>query len=219
MWISAPGDGRPGEGPGGVDPALWARLLPALERAAQVHDYRCAGLEGLPPGPVLLAGYHGRPALDALLLVALLRARGRVVRGVAHRVWFELPALAGLARGLGLLSGQPEGVARALAAGEDLIVLPGGTRECFRSSRVLYTLDWGRHQGYARLAVRAGVPVVPFATRGADELYRIYGDGYRLSRALTGTDLLPLCLPLGCRGLPLWPPFPVPLHQRLGFPG
>lgn len=183
-----------------------------------MHDYRCLGLHHLPAGPALLVGYHGRPALDSFLLLALMAQLGRPLRGVAHRVWFDTPGVAGFARGLGLLSGQASALEAVLRAGEPVLLLPGGTRECFRSSRVLYQLDWGQRQGYARLAVRLGVPVLPFAATGVDELYRIYGDGYRISKALTGTDLLPLCLPMGCRGLPLWPFFPVQVHQRIAPP-
>ena len=102
-----------------------------------------------------------------------------------------------------------------LGAGEPLLVLPGGSRECFRSSRVRYTLDWGQRQGYARLAVRNNLPIVLFASEGADDLYQVIGDGYRLSKRLTGTDLLPLCLPLGSHGLPFGPSKRVKLTTRL----
>ena len=126
-----------------------------------------------------------------------------------------MPGVAGLCRGLGLVSGEEAGVGALLGAGEPLLVLPGGSRECFRSSRVRYTLDWGQRQGYARLAVRNNLPIVLFASEGADDLYQVIGDGYRLSKRLTGTDLLPLCLPLGSHGLPFGPSKRVKLTTRL----
>jgi 1-acyl-sn-glycerol-3-phosphate acyltransferase len=83
---------------------------------------------------------------------------------------------------------------------------------------VRYTLDWGQRQGYARLALRHKLPILLFVTEGADDLYQIYGDGYRLSKRLTGTDLLPLCLPLGSHGLPFGPSRPVKLTTRISGP-
>lgn len=191
--------------------------MPTYRKVAQVHDYRCIGLEHLPEGAVLLVGYHGSPALDSLLLAWLLYEReGRPPCSFGHRTLFQLPLMRRLVRGLGMVSGDDAGVQAAVAGGQRLLVLPGGARECFRSSRTRYELDWGQRQGYARLALRYGIPIVPFASSGVDELYHIYGDGYRISMALTGTDSLPLCLPLGHRGLPFGPPRPVPIHQHLG---
>ncbi|MCB9745665.1 MAG: acyltransferase family protein [Alphaproteobacteria bacterium] len=198
-------------------PELFPRLLPRFRRIARAHDYGCVGFERIPEGPALLVGYHGSPALDAFLLAMLLYAeRGQPPRGVGHQVLFRLPVTGRLVRGFGMLDGSEEAMARAVGEGELLLVLPGGTRECFRSSRTRYDLDWGRRQGYARLAQRHGLPILPFATSGVDELYRILGDGYRISKRLTGTDMLPLCLPIGHRGAPFLPPRPVPLLTRVG---
>ena len=216
MWISGVGDGLPGAGPGGVDPALLRRVMPLFERLARRHDHHVLGLERVPDGPCLLVGYHGRPAIDAFLLaLTLYRRRGRAVRGISHALWFGVPGMAGLCRGLGLVSGEEPRLGELLAAGEPLMVLPGGSRECFRSSRVRYTLDWGQRQGYARLALRHKLPIVLFVTEGADDLYEIYGDGYARSKRLTGTDMFPVCLPLGAHGLPFGPSRPVKLTTRL----
>lgn len=198
---------------------LFARLDPRARSVARTHDYRCVGLEALPEGPCLFVGYHGRPALDAFLLGWLVRQQtGRQPVGIVHQALAAAPGVRRLVAGFSMVTGTPEHIAAVVARGDRLLVLPGGSRECFRSSRVRYELDWGERRGYARLALRHRLPIVPFATAGADELYRIYGDGYRISKRLTGTDLLPLCLPLGHRGLPFGPPRPVPLHQHVGHP-
>ena len=100
-------------------------------------------------------------SIDAFLLaMTLYRRRGRAVRGVSHAAWFGVPGVAGLCRGLGLVSGEEPRLGELLGAGEPLLVLPGGSRECFRSSRVRYTLDWGQRQGYARLALRHTLPIL-----------------------------------------------------------
>lgn len=192
-------------------------LMPRFRRIARAHDFGCVGLEQLPEGPALLVGYHGSPALDAFLLGMLIYAeQGRAVRGIGHKALFNMPVFGRMVRGFGMLDGSERSLSEATAAGELLLVLPGGTRECFRSSRTRYEMEWGRRQGYARLAVQHQLPVLPFASSGVDELYHIVGDGYRISKRLTGTDLLPLCLPIGHRGLPLAPPRPVPILTRMG---
>jgi 1-acyl-sn-glycerol-3-phosphate acyltransferase len=193
--------------------------MPFFERLAHRHDHHVLGAERVPEGACLIVGYHGRPAIDAFLLaMTLYRRRGRAVRGVSHAAWFGVPGMAGLCRGLGLVTGEEPRLGELLDAGEPLLVLPGGSRECFRSSRVRYLRDWGQRRGYARLAVRYNLPVVLFVTEGADDLYQIYGDGYRLSKRLTRTDLLPLCLPLGSHGLPFGPSRPVKLTTRISVP-
>jgi len=47
-----------------------------------------------------------------------------------------------------------------------VLVFPGGSRELFGAPDVV---NWGGHRGFARIAARAGVQVVPLAIVGADQ--------------------------------------------------
>ena len=83
-----------------------------------------------------------------------------------------------------------------------------------------YQVDWGGHRGYLKLALKHRIPIVPTASAGADDFYFILGDGYRNAKRLLGTDILPLCLPLGVAGIPypLGLPHPVAIRQLIGPP-
>lgn len=182
---------------------------------ARYFRYRCEGFEHLPATSSLITGYHGRPAYDMFLLLALIRRRRRrAVYGITHRTVMKRATTAKLFRAFGLYDGNDAETAEIVRRGDPIAVLPGGTRECFRSSRVLYRVDWGGRRGYLRFAVRHGLPIVPVASSGVDEFFRIYGDGYANSKRLFGTDLLPLCLPLGLGGLPFPLGLPRPMHVR-----
>ena len=201
------------------------RVMKWYGRVCDVHArwfrYRSIGRENLPRhSSSLIVGYHGRPAYDMFLLLASMWRQGRPLYGIGHRALFGIPATAAAMHAFGLYDGSDEQTREIVAAGHDIAVLPGGTRECYRSSRTLYRVDWGRHRGYLRFAARHGLPIVPVASSGVDEFLRIYGEGYRNSMRLFGNDMLPLCLPLGWGGLPypLGLPRPVQVRQLVGPP-
>lgn len=205
----------------GPDPTVMAWYGRLCDLHMRWFRYRCIGHENLPRGrSALVVGYHGRPAYDMFLLLSFLYRRGRPLYGVGHRALFRHAPTAAAMHAFGLYDGSDEQTRRLVDRGDLIAVLPGGTRECFRSSRVLYQVDWGRHRGYLRFAARYGLPIVPVAASGVDEFLRVYGEGYRNSMRLFGTDVLPLCLPLGLGGLPypLGLPRPVPVRQLVGPP-
>ncbi len=94
----------------------------------------------------------------------------------------------------------PATEAHALAAlgnGESLLIFPGGARELYGPAD---TIRWEGRTGFARLAIAADVPVLPFAIAGADRQH--------WGRVALG-------------GASLWlPPFPLPvrLEYRFGEP-
>ena len=96
--------------------------------------------------------------------------------------------------------------------------MPGGALEWSRSSRLRRKMRWSDHRGYARLAVRAGVPVIPTACPASDDLYYVAVDGWTTGEAIQrffGTRRVypvPVFFGLG----PL--PFPIKLTQYVGEP-
>ncbi len=186
---------------------------------ARWFRYSVEGWDHVPTRSALFVGYHGRPAYDMFMLLALVRRRtGKNVWGISHRQAMALPVVGRLLSAFALYDGSDEDTARIVAQGDHVAVLPGGTAECFRSSKTLYELHWGRRRGYLRFALRHGLPIVPVAASGVDEFLHIVGDGHRNGVRLLGTDMVPLCLPLGLGGLP-YPvglPRPVQVRQLLG---
>jgi 1-acyl-sn-glycerol-3-phosphate acyltransferase len=192
----------------GSFPRTWRQdaVLVPLARALRLwYRPRVHGLEGVPADrPVVYVAKHPRGYLyleTILLGLVTFWDSGRVPfrpmekRGTSlHRT----PGLAWIRRHVGTIEATEEAALAALAAGESLLVFPGGARELYGPPD---RLEWRGRRGFARIAAAAKVPVVPLAMGGADQQH-------------------PLRLPLG-RGGSLWLPLlplPVPLDFWFGAP-
>lgn len=199
--------------------AAWLATWRALRR---YHRFETRGLEHLlGPDPVMIAGYHGRPlAWDlCMLTVDLYDRRGWLPHGIAHTVFATGSIGRRLIDELGFVTGDSPELQTAIERGEHVLVAPGGTRECARSFRVRYRVDWGRHTGYLKLARRLGVPIVPVGASGVDDLYINLVDGHGLGKTLRVPARLPMWLAFGPTGLwPFTPAFPVKIKQVIGAP-
>ncbi|NVJ09587.1 acyltransferase family protein [Myxococcus sp. AM001] len=184
--------------------------------SALYHRARLVGCEHLPvTGPVLLVGNHGVWGYETPAFFHLLHQRtGRYPLGLAERGFFRIPLIRTVLPWLGGVEGTRENALTALRAGSLVVCYPGGAWETFKRSQGRYRLRWERALGFARLAARAGVPVVPFAGQGVDDTFRWPLGEERLCVRLTDDDKyrMPLVLGLG----PL--PWPVRLTFHLGTP-
>jgi 1-acyl-sn-glycerol-3-phosphate acyltransferase len=167
-------------------PGRTARLLRYLEWPERIHRYEVHGLEHVPrSGPALLVSHHPYGVVGMFCLGKRLFERdGRVPRGLTEHVAFMIPGLRDLFATLGVVDGNQDNGLALLSSGQLAACMPGGALEWSRSSRQRRELRWGEHRGYARLAVRAGVPVIPLACPAADDLYWVLYDGWRLGGAL-----------------------------------
>lgn len=137
------------------------------------------GLEHIPrEGPVVLVGNHSVfGLLDLPLMIdGIRRERGRFARGLAEHAHFAVPAWRELLMRFGAVRGTRENCRALLAAGEAVLVYPGGGREVAKRKREAYHLIWKQRMGFARMAIEAGCPVVPFGAVGAEESYEILID-------------------------------------------
>ncbi|HEX9401837.1 MAG TPA: 1-acyl-sn-glycerol-3-phosphate acyltransferase [Anaeromyxobacter sp.] len=176
-------------------------VIAPLARALRLwYRPRLHGLEGIPRDqPVVYVAKHPRSWLYLEVILLGLETfwqgerpafRPMEKRGTSlHRI----PGLAWLRRNVGAIEATEAAALAALAGGESVLVFPGGARELYGPPDVL---DWRGRRGFARIAARAGAPVVPIAMGGADRQH-------------------PLRLPLG-RRRSLWLP-PVPLPVPLDF--
>lgn len=198
---------------------IWMGYWRAMRRW---HRYRVEGVDRLlAPGPALIVGYHGRPiAHDLCMLQTLLWDEHRVLpRAVMHATAAEVPFLREVTLGMEFVTGDGESMARAVAEGAKIIVTPGGTREGCRSVRDRYRVEWGRRTGYLKLAIRYGLPILPTAARGVDDVYVGLNNGYEWGKRLGVKGGVPVWLGVGPFGL--WPfslPFPVRVTTRVGEP-
>lgn len=194
-----------------IDRWKWAMAL--LRR---YFRYRVVGMHHVPvSGPALLTLNHGPVPLDAPLLGwSIFEEQRRLPRGLTDHLVFRVPLMRELFLAMGAVDGRHETGEALLGRGNLVIVMPGGAPEAFKASSRAYELYWRQRTGFARLAIRTGVPIIPAACVGIDELYTIPVDMFELGRKLTGIRSLPLG--------PIWGvgPFPrrVPLTHWIGRP-
>ena len=203
-----------------------ARDLRALTQLLQpwhlITSPMSYGLDNIPPrGPRLFVGNHTLfGMLDApMLFLELYTKRKIVLRSLGDHVHFRVPLWRDVLTRYGVVDGTRENCAALMAAGESILVFPGGAREVFKHKGEKYKLLWGERVGFARLAIQYRYPIVPFAAVGADDAWDI---------VLGGDELIPAPLRsvlerLGLRTDALIPivkgigPTPLPRPERLYF--
>jgi 1-acyl-sn-glycerol-3-phosphate acyltransferase len=198
----------------GFDPELNSALLmpAALALYRNWFRVRTRGLANIPDsGPALIVGNHsGVLPLDAIMLQAGIFAEHpaqRNLRLLGADLVYTLPGLAGLARRSGHTRADPGEASRLLAAGELVGVFPEGFKGTGKPFSERYRLQRFGRGGFARTALSAGVPIIPCAIVGAEEIYPMLGNSEALARALRLpyfplTPLFPWLGPLGAVPLP-----------------
>jgi 1-acyl-sn-glycerol-3-phosphate acyltransferase len=183
------------------------------------------GWDHLPDPPVLLVGIHsGAPFVwDAWTVgVQWWRRFGqdRPLHGTAHDALMAIPAIGRYFRAMGVLPAAPDSMATALAEGRDVAVWPGGEVDSLRPWVERDKANLAGRSGFVKMAIRAGVPIVPIATVGGADAMPVLIRGDRLSRALRLDKLLRLkvfplavSLPWGIAPAAL-PQFPLPAKIR-----
>ncbi len=146
-------------------------------------------LERIPArGPVLLVGNHsgGNLTPDTLVLTLAFTSYFGVERRfyqLAHNLVVQHP-LAGMLRRFGTVAANPENAHAALSTGAALLVYPGGDYEVFRPTWERHKVDFGGRQGFLRLALREGVPIVPVVSVGGQETALFLSRGEWLAKLL-----------------------------------
>lgn len=158
------------------------------ERLLRVSSARLEGRDNLPRSGCLLVGNHAAFGLDAVLLGALLvRETGRTPRWLAERILFLSKVTAAALDAVGAIPGAPEPAVDLLRRGEMVVVYPGGIDDSFKLRDDAYRLKWGERTGFARVALAAGVPIVPVAATGVDEVFDVVGYEPGLGKLLFGS--------------------------------
>jgi 1-acyl-sn-glycerol-3-phosphate acyltransferase len=171
------------------DPSLVEELDRFLAPLKRLLSPVAIGLEHVPrQGAVLLAGNHTIYGLLDIPMLALevYEKTGRVVRGLGDHNHFAVPVWRDLLARLGVVRGTRENCGRLFEAGEAVLVFPGGGREVFKRKGEKYTLVWKERVGFARLAIQYGVPVVPFASVGVEDMFEVVLDADDLLRSPVG---------------------------------
>ncbi|MGB2919178.1 MAG: lysophospholipid acyltransferase family protein [Mycobacterium sp.] len=147
------------------------------------------GWENLPERPVLLVGIHsGAPFVwDAWTVgVQWWRRFGqdRPLHGTAHDALMAIPVIGRYFRAMGVLPAAPDSIATALAEGRDVALWPGGEVDSLRPWGERDRAELAGRRGFVKMAIRAGVDIVPIATVGGADAMPVLIRGDKLSRAL-----------------------------------
>ena len=194
------------------DAGLVRFIMRALSFWELYFRYQVVGVQNVPrKGGVLLALNHGFFFIDIPLFAKhLLMRRGRMPRAVAEHLSWKLPVVRELFLNMGIVDGTPKNALRILRGGHAMVVCPGGAREATRSSKHKYELLWDDHYGFIKVAIAAGVPIVPCMCIGIDDAYVLLTDAYH--RWKETFIPLPIFFGLGLM------PFPVKLTHYVGKP-
>jgi 1-acyl-sn-glycerol-3-phosphate acyltransferase len=183
------------------------------------------GWDNLPRPPALLIGVHsGAPFVwDAWTVgVQWWRRFGqeRQLHGTAHDALMAIPLIGRYFRAMGVLPAAPDSIATALAEGRDVALWPGGEVDSLRPWTERDRANLAGRTGFVKMAIRAGVPIVPIATVGGADAMPVLIRGDQLSKTLRLDKILRLkvfplavSLPWGIAPAAL-PQFPLPAKIR-----
>lgn len=186
------------------------------------------GWENIPEPPALLIGIHsGAPFVWDAWTVGLQWWRRfgpeRPLHGTAHDALMAIPGFGRYFRAMGVLPAAPDAIATALAEGRDVALWPGGEVDSLRPWRERDCANLAGRKGFVKMAIRAGVPIVPIATVGGADAMPVLIRGDGLSRALRLDRVLRLkvfplaiSLPWGIAPAAL-PQLPLPAKIRTRF--
>lgn len=198
----------------GFDPDFHASVVMPVTRAIYRDWFRVRmrGIEHVPAaGPALVVANHsGVLPLDAVMLQSGLydeHPGHRNLRLLGADLVYAIPGLAGLARKSGHARACPAEASRLLRAGELVGVFPEGFKGIGKPFGERYQLQRFGRGGFAATAIEAGVPIIPCAIVGAEEIYPMIGNAGSLARILRLpyfplTPLFPWLGPLGAIPLP-----------------
>ncbi len=186
------------------------------------------GWEKIPEPPVLLVGIHsGAPFVwDAWTIgIQWWRRFGRTrpLHGTAHDALMALPAVGGYFRRMGVLPAAPDSISAALAAGHDVALWPGGEVDSLRPWTQRDKAILAGRQGFIKLAIRSGVPIVPISTVGGPDSMPVVATGRRVAKLLSldkvaRLKMFPIAIQVPWGISPaLLPELPLPTKIRTAF--
>jgi 1-acyl-sn-glycerol-3-phosphate acyltransferase len=186
------------------------------------------GWERLPEPPALFIGIHsGAPFVWDAWTVGIQWWRHfgdeRILHGTAHDALMAAPVIGGFFRRMGVLPAAPDSISTALAEGHDVALWPGGEIDSLRPWTKRDEAILAGRKGFVRMAIKAGVPIVPIATVGGPDSMPVLTSGRKLAKALQIDRLarlktfpIAISAPWGI-GPALLPEIPLPTKIRTAF--
>jgi 1-acyl-sn-glycerol-3-phosphate acyltransferase len=85
---------------------------------------------------------------------------------------------------MGVLPAAPDSISAALAAGRDVALWPGGEVDSLRPWTDRDKAVLGGRKGFIKMAINAGVPIVPISTVGGPDSMPVLFSGRKIAKAL-----------------------------------
>ena len=177
------------------------------------------GKENLAADSALLVGNHNAAPFspDTQALVTFYRSEIKTQLKLMTHDWsFKIPVVSKFLKKFGAISCQASSGKQALLEGHHVLIYPGGGWESCRASSERDQVTFKNREGYFRLALDAGVPIVPVVAAGAHDGWWVLTRGNRIADFLKlnrmKIDVFPiaLALPFGFTFGPIFPIFPLP---------
>jgi len=173
------------------DPSEISRWMPIWAWLYE-HYFRVtsSGWEQIPRSPVLFVASHngGLAAPDMYMtMYDWFRREGltRPVYGLSHRnLWHESIVLSQAAAKFGAVQAHPKMAIAAFEHGASVLVYPGGAQDVFRPYADRHKIEFAGRNGFIKLALRCGVPIVPIVSNGAHETLIVLQDVYEWAKQL-----------------------------------
>jgi 1-acyl-sn-glycerol-3-phosphate acyltransferase len=172
------------------DPEYIKKQIAKIRALTAYFSPTVRGLEYLPcEDPALVIGNHNAAFYMPDTWVTALAIVDR--RGTAHPAYtltydllFALPLVGTFLRRIGAIPAASDDAAQALAEGALVLDYPGGDWEACRPWSDRNRIDFGGRCGFARLALQAGVPIVPVVAHGSHDSVVVLARGDRIARWL-----------------------------------
>ena len=179
-------------------------------------------------GPTLIVGSHngGMAAPDMHMLMYAWFRRfgiGRLAYGLMHPDVLDAPPpfglLAAAAEKMGALRAEPSMAIAALRRQATVLVYPGGAEDMFRPHYLRHRIFFAGRQGFVKLALREGIPLVPVISIGAHDTLFVLGNFQQQLQEMGLLELLsPSQRPLAAFPVYLGLPWGLTIGPMLNFP-
>ncbi|MGB5695317.1 MAG: lysophospholipid acyltransferase family protein [Polyangiales bacterium] len=172
------------------DPEFMRKLVPKMELFGSYFGAEVRGMDRVPQSPVLLIGNHSGGIITpdtSAVYAAWYRTRGfeDPLMGLAFDGIYGLPGWRELMRKIGQMPASMDNAQAALGRGRSVLLYPGGTYEVFRPWKDRNRIVFHDRKGFIRLALEAGVRVVPVVGHGGHETTIILTRGERFAKLLS----------------------------------
>ncbi len=171
------------------DPDFMRKLVPKMQTFSRYFSAEVRGMDRVPKSPALLVGNHSGGIITpdtSAVYASWYSVRGfdDPLMGLAFDGVYGVPGWRQLMQKIGQMPASMDNAEAALGDGSSVLLYPGGSYEVFRPWKDRNRIVFNGRKGFIRLALRAGVPVVPVVGHGGHETTIVLTRGERLAKLL-----------------------------------